>query len=112
MESQNLISALRELRIEIERGEDIYEAPPLIHAAALDFGGQLLLCGAASNVEALLAAVPAGTEPSLVFELLRISMEYANDGGAGLRELAGSWAGSNNSYKAYIAAHINDFTWA
>jgi hypothetical protein len=103
--------SLRVLRTEIQRGEDVYESPSLIHQVALALGGQPLLCGEPSHVEELFNLLSPNVESSLFFEWLRISMMYADDGGSGLRQLAAGWVGSSNRYKAYIASNLEGFFW-
>jgi hypothetical protein len=110
MEMKNLVveESFATLKDELERGEDICEALPLIHEAAQTFGGQSLFCGEPSSVDTFFATIPSFADPSLAFEWLRISMSYANDGGVGLRSLAKSWTNSSNPHKAYISQHIEE----
>lgn len=111
MLSTEFEESLRILQLEVERGEDIHEAPFLIHRTAGLLGGQQLLCGNPKSVEKLFESVPEGTESSLVFEWLRLSMMYADDGGEGLQLLAGTWLNSANPHKFYIAQHLAEFAW-
>lgn len=99
------------LREELDREADISEAPALIHIAAQTLGGQTFLCGELKAVEAFFAALPTTEEPKVVFEWLRISMMYANDGGAGFRRLAEDWVASIDPRKAYAAQHLSELSW-
>ncbi|HEX5373858.1 MAG TPA: hypothetical protein VFW84_14120 [Aquabacterium sp.] len=99
------------LKNELDRGEDIYETPALVHEVSMAFGGDRFLCGDADLVSHFIEAVPATTTPSLVVEWLRIGTMYASDGGAGLRSLAKSWSNSAHPLKAFVSSHAQEIQW-
>ncbi len=111
MLSTEIEESLRVLRLEIERGEDIYEASVLIRRTAERLGNQQFLCGNPGWVEEFFESVPEGTESSLVFEWLRLSMMYADDGGVGFQSLARTWLNSTNPHKLFITQNLAEFEW-